>query len=96
MATERSLGQAHVDRYQTHVASAIINVAQDADADWPVEILDHSGAAHRRSLKPGQVLPGLPSVTQRVCTILAVAATRRHCSMSLHGCCTPGRSRWSA
>jgi prolyl 4-hydroxylase len=35
----------HVDR-QPLVSSAIINVAQDLDAPWPLEVIGHDGRAH--------------------------------------------------
>ena len=31
----------HVDTVGTHVVSAIINVDQDVEQDWPLLILDH-------------------------------------------------------
>ena len=39
----------HVDRFETHAASLIVNVAQegtDPDTPWPVEIYDHSDHLH--------------------------------------------------
>lgn len=41
----------HVDRMPL-VASAIINVAQDVDEDWVLEIYDHYGRAHNVTMKP--------------------------------------------
>ncbi len=38
------------------VASAILNVAQDLDEDWPTEIYDHEGRAHNVTLRPGEML----------------------------------------
>ena len=38
------------------VASAILNVAQDVDEDWPTEIYDHQGRAHNITLHPGEML----------------------------------------
>lgn len=38
------------------VASAILNVAQDVDEDWPTEIYDHDGQAHNITLHPGEML----------------------------------------
>jgi hypothetical protein len=38
------------------VSSAIINVDQDVDADWPIEVYDHSGRAHNVSMKPGDMV----------------------------------------
>ena len=45
----------HVDRLPL-VASAMINVAQDVEEDWPMEIYDHSGRAHNVTLHPGEML----------------------------------------
>lgn len=36
----------HVDIGETHIVSAIINVDQDVDKDWPLMILDHDGNRH--------------------------------------------------
>lgn len=36
----------HVDIGETHIVSAIINVEQDVDKDWPLMILDHQGNRH--------------------------------------------------
>jgi len=45
----------HVDRLPL-VASAMVNVAQDVEEDWPMEIYDHSGRAHNVTLRPGEML----------------------------------------
>jgi len=45
----------HVDRLPL-VASAMINIAQDLDEDWPLEIYDHDGMAHNVTLQPGEML----------------------------------------
>jgi len=45
----------HVDRLPL-VASAMINVAQDVDEDWPTEIYDHAGKAHNVTMRPGDML----------------------------------------
>eukprot|EP00804_Cyclotella_cryptica_P014263 CCRYP_018649-RA/>CCRYP_018649-RA protein AED:0.05 eAED:0.05 QI:106/1/1/1/1/1/3/32/480 len=45
----------HVDRLPL-VASAMINIAQDVDEDWPMEIYDHDGQAHNVTLHPGDML----------------------------------------
>ena len=45
----------HVDRLPL-VASAMINVAQDVEEDWPIEIYDHAGTAHNVTLQPGDML----------------------------------------
>eukprot|EP00579_Thalassiosira_antarctica_P007807 CAMPEP_0201900604 /NCGR_PEP_ID=MMETSP0902-20130614/52671_1 /ASSEMBLY_ACC=CAM_ASM_000551 /TAXON_ID=420261 /ORGANISM="Thalassiosira antarctica, Strain CCMP982" /LENGTH=483 /DNA_ID=CAMNT_0048434325 /DNA_START=280 /DNA_END=1731 /DNA_ORIENTATION=- len=45
----------HVDRLPL-VASAMINIAQDVDEDWPCEVYDHDGRAHNVTLQPGDML----------------------------------------
>ncbi|KAL3923061.1 MAG: hypothetical protein SGILL_001868 [Bacillariaceae sp.] len=45
----------HVDRLPL-VVSAMINVAQDMDEDWPLEVYDHEGYAHNVTLQPGDML----------------------------------------
>ncbi|GAX27928.1 hypothetical protein FisN_21Hh278 [Fistulifera solaris] len=45
----------HVDRLPL-VSSAIINVAQDVDEPWPLEIYDHSGVAHNISIDPWDII----------------------------------------
>ena len=47
---------AHVDRFDTHIASAIINLDQQVEEDWPVVICDHEGNAHAIPLHAGQAL----------------------------------------
>ena len=46
----------HRDRLQTHVASAIINIDQRVDREWPLMIEDHFYRQHELCLKPGQML----------------------------------------
>ena len=45
----------HVDRTPL-VLSAIVNVAQDADTPWPVELHGHDGRAHNVTLEPGDMV----------------------------------------
>lgn len=45
----------HVDRLPL-VVSAMLNVAQDTDEEWPLEIYDHQGHAHNITLHPGEML----------------------------------------
>jgi prolyl 4-hydroxylase len=45
----------HVDRLPL-VSSAILNVAQDVDEDWPLEVYDHDGIAHNITMKPGDLV----------------------------------------
>eukprot|EP01084_Bolivina_argentea_P281740 482115_1 len=46
----------HIDTLQTHVLSAIMNVAQDVDEDWSLNIFDHNGTEYNVTLKPGDLL----------------------------------------
>ncbi|KAJ1406554.1 hypothetical protein B484DRAFT_209656 [Ochromonadaceae sp. CCMP2298] len=46
----------HVDTVNTHVVSAIINVDQQVDRDWPLLILDHEDNEHRVVMKPGDMV----------------------------------------
>ena len=45
----------HVDRNPL-VTSAIINVAQDVDEDWPLEVWGHDGKPYNISMKPGDMV----------------------------------------
>jgi len=45
----------HVDRNPL-VASAIINVDQDVDEPWPLEVIDHAGKAHNITMLPGDMV----------------------------------------
>jgi len=45
----------HVDRLPL-VSSAIIQVAQDIDEPWPVEVYSHDGKAHNVTMKPGDMV----------------------------------------
>jgi len=45
----------HVDRLPL-VSSAIVNVAQDVDEDWPIEVIGHDGRAHNITMKPGDMV----------------------------------------
>jgi len=53
--TEGAVLLPHVDRLPL-VASAMINIAQDVDEPWPMEIYDHDGWAHNVTLEPGDML----------------------------------------
>jgi prolyl 4-hydroxylase len=46
----------HVDTATTHAVSAIINVEQDIDEDWPLLILDHELNEHNVSMKAGDMV----------------------------------------
>ena len=47
---------AHVDQTRTHVISAIINVDQEVEEDWPLFIQDNSGEDHEVILRPGEMI----------------------------------------
>lgn len=48
----------HVDRRDTHLVSAVLQVAQacDPDGGWPIEVLEDDGGVHEVYLQPGQML----------------------------------------
>ncbi|CAB9499639.1 Ankyrin Repeat [Seminavis robusta] len=45
----------HVDRMPL-VTSCIINLEQDLDEEWPLEVFDHQGNAHNVSMVPGDMV----------------------------------------
>lgn len=45
----------HVDRLPL-VSSCIINVAQDVEEDWMLEVYDHDGNAHNITMTPGDMV----------------------------------------
>jgi prolyl 4-hydroxylase len=45
----------HVDRLPL-VSSAIINVDQDCDEPWPLEVIGHDGRAHNVTMEPGDMV----------------------------------------
>ena len=45
----------HVDRMPL-VSSAIINVAQDVDEPWPLEVYTHDGKIHNITMEPGDLV----------------------------------------
>ena len=47
---------AHVDQTRTHVISAIINVDQEVEEDWPLFIQDNRGEDHEVILRPGEMI----------------------------------------
>eukprot|EP01031_Cornospumella_fuschlensis_P032222 gene32222-38973_t len=51
----QSILATHVDRLPL-VSSAIIQVAQDVDEPWPIEVYDHSGRAHNVTMQPGDMV----------------------------------------
>lgn len=46
----------HVDRKETHIISAIINVGQKVEQPWPLDIMDHRGTHHKILMKPGDLV----------------------------------------
>ena len=47
---------AHVDQVRTHVVSAILNIAQEAEEAWPLYIRDNEGGDHQLVLGPGEMV----------------------------------------
>ena len=45
----------HVDRLPL-VSSAILNVDQDLDEPWPLEVIGHDGRAHNITMVPGDLI----------------------------------------
>eukprot|EP00934_Nitzschia_sp_Nitz4_P002217 Nitzschia sp. Nitz4//scaffold3_size479765//400515//402165//NITZ4_000172-RA/size479765-augustus-gene-1.624-mRNA-1//-1//CDS//3329550974//2217//frame0 len=52
---EDSILAPHVDRIPL-VTSAIINVAQDVEEDWVLEVIGHDGVAHNVTMLPGDMV----------------------------------------
>ena len=47
----------HVDRVDTHVFSAILQISQtDIDTEWPLEVIGFDGIRYRITLKPGEMI----------------------------------------
>ncbi|CAM9198984.1 unnamed protein product [Discosporangium mesarthrocarpum] len=46
----------HVDRVETHVISAIINVAQEVDRDWVLFVRGHDGLDNEIIMEPGDMV----------------------------------------
>lgn len=53
--TEGALLSTHVDRMPL-VTSAIINVDQDLDEPWPIEVYAHDGKAYNITMEPGDMV----------------------------------------
>ena len=53
--TRGSILATHVDR-DPLITSAIINVGQDVEEEWPLEIYDHDGRAHNITMQPGDLI----------------------------------------
>jgi len=53
--TEGATLATHVDRLPL-VSSAIVNVAQDVDEPWPIEVYGHDGKAYNVTMEPGEMV----------------------------------------
>ena len=53
--TEGSVLATHVDRMPL-VSSAILNVDQDVDEPWPIEVYAHDGKAYNVTMEPGDMV----------------------------------------
>ncbi len=53
--TEGSILATHVDRMPL-VSSAILNVDQDVDEPWPIEVYGHDGKAYNITMEPGDMV----------------------------------------
>jgi len=54
--TRKGILEMHTDTAHTHAVSAIVNVDQDVEKDWPLEIYDHDGNLHQVIMKPGDAV----------------------------------------
>merc|ERR1712176_186982 len=52
------MGINHVDRGDTHIASAVLQVHQQVDEDggWPLEVFSEEGDAYEVYLQPGEMV----------------------------------------
>ena len=50
-----SLG-VHKDKPKTHIISAILNISQSVDQDWPLVIEDHAYRTHQVFMQPGEMV----------------------------------------
>ena len=53
--TNGSILATHYDRLPL-VSSCIINVDQDVNEPWPIEVYDHAGKAHNVTMEPGDMV----------------------------------------
>ena len=53
--TEGAILAPHVDRNPL-ITSSIINVDQDVDEPWPIEVYGHDGIAHNVTMEPGDLV----------------------------------------
>ena len=56
--TEGSVLATHVDRMPL-VSSAILNVDQDVDEPWPIEVYAHDGKAYNVTMEPGDMVSNI-------------------------------------
>jgi prolyl 4-hydroxylase len=54
--TRGAVLEPHRDREETHIIGAILNIEQQSNVDWPLEIEDHAGKNHSLVLKPGDIV----------------------------------------
>lgn len=54
--TAGAILQNHVDRSDTHIISAIVNVAQDVTKPWPLEIVGHDMIRTQVTMEPGDMI----------------------------------------
>ncbi|HFD12163.1 MAG TPA: proline hydroxylase, partial [Crenotrichaceae bacterium] len=52
----KAILKSHRDRLETHIISAIINVDQEINEDWPLVIEDNYYREHHLLLKPGEMV----------------------------------------
>ena len=48
--------QMHTDKIETHHVSAIVNVYQYVNSDWPLHIRDHEDRLHEVYMQPGEAI----------------------------------------
>ena len=53
--TEGAILAPHVDRVPL-ISSCIVNVAQDVDEDWPLEVIGRDGMAYNVTMEPGDMV----------------------------------------
>jgi len=46
----------HVDRMDTHLASAVLQIAQQCDEGWPLEVVRENGERYEVYLQPGEMV----------------------------------------
>ena len=54
--TRGAVLELHRDREETHIIGAVLNIEQQSDVDWPLEIEDHTVKKHSLILNPGELL----------------------------------------